>query len=262
MSFYARLFFIVVLFFHGTLHAHTRKERATDLIKELSPVFGEEWVTDIFNHKDVCSNVEVPQRRLSTWAQLRNEVLSEVSLTRGEAFFLTNGNVFAEAENKYTDDKFLRYVIVGILRIESNLGENRAGTPVILTLFNKYARVADGKGGNARRAHIRDKEIIPFLRMAQENEWDTCLVLGTRAAAFGYPHFIPESLRLAVDGDGDGKIDLMWNLADAAHSITNYLDKVGWKRNPRRAVFRYNPDPRYVQIVFEYAEAIKKLAPP
>ena len=223
------LFFLFVLFFETTsvLSAHTRKERVADLIKELSPVLGEEWVAEIFNHKDICSNVEVPQRRLATWGELRNEVTSDVSLARGEMFFLANGSLFTDASNMYTGGDLLPYVILAILRIESNLGENRAGTPFIATLFKKYERVADGPSGNKRRQEIKEREILPFLRMAKANVWDTCLVLGTRAAAFGYPHFIPESLRLAVDGDGDGKIDLMWNLSDAVHSIANYLDKTG-----------------------------------
>ncbi|MCR4275075.1 MAG: lytic murein transglycosylase [Candidatus Campbellbacteria bacterium] len=243
-----------------TANAHTHKERVADLTKELS-VLGEEWVTDIFNHKDVCSEIEVPQPRLRAWNELRNEVLSDVSQTRGELFFLANGSLFTAAGKTYAKDDLLPYVILAIPRIESNLGENRAGTPVIATLFKKYERVVDGPSGNKRRNYIKEKEIIPFLQMAKTNEWDVCLILGTRAAAFGYPHFIPESLRLAVDGDDDGKIDLMWSLADATRSIAHYLHKTGWSHSNTRAVFRYNPDPKYVQIVLEYAYAIKKRVP-
>ncbi len=242
------------------LFGHTEQERRADLVAELSSFFEKEWVLDIFNHQDLCAGREVPIERLKGgWPELERQVLHEDSIARGVAFFkehyltLTNTG-YAQRDVTGT----LPFVTVAILRIESDLGLNRAGVPVIRTLFKKYHGAPDGPGGNARRRYIFEREIVPFLRMAAQSDWDVCGVLGTRAAAFGFPHFIPESLRLSADGDDDGNVDLMWSVADAVASIGNYLEKTGWHRSPRQAVFRYNPDWRYVRIVLSYAKALEK----
>ena len=52
---------------------------------------------------------------------------------------------------------------------------------------------------------------------------------GSYAGAMGAPQFMPSSYRnFAVDGDGDGKIDLWNNWADILYSVANYLDQYGW----------------------------------
>ena len=58
---------------------------------------------------------------------------------------------------------------------------------------------------------------------------------GSWAGATGYPQFLPSVyLRLAVDGDGDGRADIWRSQPDALASIANYLRNAGWK--PGRAL--------------------------
>jgi membrane-bound lytic murein transglycosylase B len=48
---------------------------------------------------------------------------------------------------------------------------------------------------------------------------------GSWAGAFGIPQFLPSSfLKFAVDGNGDGVIDL-FDMEDAIYSVGNYLCK-------------------------------------
>ncbi len=57
-------------------------------------------------------------------------------------------------------------------------------------------------------------------------------IAGSWAGATGYPQFLPSMyLRLARDGDGDGKIDIWRNEADALASIANYFVSAGWRAN-------------------------------
>ena len=57
-------------------------------------------------------------------------------------------------------------------------------------------------------------------------------IQGSWAGATGYPQFLPSMyLRLARDGDGDGKVDIWRNEADALASIANYFVSAGWKPN-------------------------------
>ncbi|HEX8445290.1 MAG TPA: lytic murein transglycosylase, partial [Sphingomonas sp.] len=55
---------------------------------------------------------------------------------------------------------------------------------------------------------------------------------GSWAGATGYPQFLPSMyLRLAVDGDGDGRVDIWNSEPDALASIGHYLEIAGWKRD-------------------------------
>ncbi len=57
-------------------------------------------------------------------------------------------------------------------------------------------------------------------------------IAGSWAGATGFPQFLPSMyLRLARDGDGDGKIDIWRSEADALASIANYFVAAGWNRS-------------------------------
>jgi membrane-bound lytic murein transglycosylase B len=50
------------------------------------------------------------------------------------------------------------------------------------------------------------------------------------AGAIGLPQFMPSSIRsFAVDGDGDGRIDLRQSSRDAIASVGNFMKKHGWQ---------------------------------
>ncbi len=60
---------------------------------------------------------------------------------------------------------------------------------------------------------------------------------GSWAGAMGYPQFLPSVyIRLARDGDGDGRADIWTNEADALASIANYFVASGWRRGERWGV--------------------------
>lgn len=53
---------------------------------------------------------------------------------------------------------------------------------------------------------------------------------GSWAGAFGGPQFLPSVyIRLARDGDGDGKADIWNSAADTLASIGNYFSNAGWR---------------------------------
>ena len=69
------------------------------------------------------------------------------------------------------------------------------------------------------------------LKILQAGDIDPQQFKGSWAGAFGHTQFMPSTfLRIAVDGDGDGKRDLVGSVPDALASTANYLHKSGWQQ--------------------------------
>jgi len=80
-----------------------------------------------------------------------------------------------------------------------------------------------------RRPDFFRSELEQFLLLTRELDVDPAQVRGSFAGAMGIPQFMPSSYRkFAVDFDGDGRIDLWKNAADAIGSVANYYRVFGW----------------------------------
>ena len=123
--------------------------------------------------------------------------------------------------------------------------EARTGVPEAITLAIYGHETSYGAGtGNydllqslatlaydGRRRELFAAEYIDALKLLDMGVPRGTLK-GSWAGAMGYPQFLPSIyLRLAVDGDGDGRRDIWTNEADALASIGNYLINAGWKPN-------------------------------
>ena len=92
-------------------------------------------------------------------------------------------------------------------------------------LANSLASLAfDG-----RRRDLFAGEFIATLKM-MDRGFSRDQLKGSWAGATGYPQFLPSVyIRLARDGDGDGRADIWRSEADALASIANYLAHAGWR---------------------------------
>ena len=82
---------------------------------------------------------------------------------------------------------------------------------------------------DGRRRALFTSEFIDTLKLIDRGVPRERLK-GSWAGATGYPQFLPSVyLRLARDGDGDGKADIWTSEADALASIGAYLLDAGWK---------------------------------
>lgn len=80
-----------------------------------------------------------------------------------------------------------------------------------------------------RRREFFANEFIAAMQMIDRGVPRSALT-GSWAGAFGYPQFMPSVyLRLAVDGDGDGRPEIWRSEADGIASIGNYLHNAGWR---------------------------------
>ena len=92
-----------------------------------------------------------------------------------------------------------------------------------------------------RRRDLFEQELIATLKLIDRGVPRDRLK-GSWAGATGYPQFLPSVyLRIARDGDGDGKADIWTSPADALASIGNYLVNAGWKAGEPWGVAAYVP---------------------
>lgn len=93
-----------------------------------------------------------------------------------------------------------------------------------------------------RRRELFADEFIALLKIADTGVARSTLK-GSWAGAFGNPQFLPSVyLRLAVDGDGDGRKDIWNNRTDTLHSIANYFRDAGWRDGQPWGVAARLPD--------------------
>ncbi|MEQ5786644.1 lytic murein transglycosylase [Erythrobacter sp. NFXS35] len=92
-----------------------------------------------------------------------------------------------------------------------------------------------------RRRELFEGEFIALLKIADRGFARSQLV-GSYAGAFGNPQFLPSVyIRLATDGDGDGRADIFSNRADTFASIANYFRDAGWRPGQPWGVRAYVP---------------------
>lgn len=80
-----------------------------------------------------------------------------------------------------------------------------------------------------RRRALFEGEFIALMKVADKG-YSRSQLVGSWAGAFGNPQFLPSVyLRLATDGDGDGRSDIFNNRADTLASIARYFQDSGWR---------------------------------
>ncbi|HNS14974.1 MAG TPA: lytic murein transglycosylase [Syntrophorhabdaceae bacterium] len=179
-------------------------------------------------------------------------LLTASSIERGQRILDENREVLEDVERSFGVEK---EVVVAILRIETDFGRKTGRYPVLNSLLTMVLV-------ENRRSAWAEKELIEFLRICREQNRDPFSVKGSWAGAFGICQFIPSSyVRFAVDGSGDGVVDL-FDFKDAVASIANYLKAHGWESGDlqakRRAIYAYNHCDSYVEAVLAYAKAAKE----
>jgi membrane-bound lytic murein transglycosylase B len=81
-----------------------------------------------------------------------------------------------------------------------------------------------------RRRALFSAEFIATLKMIDRG-YSRERIRGSWAGATGHPQFLPSMyLRVARDGDGDGRADIWGSEADGLASIANYFANAGWKK--------------------------------
>lgn len=152
-----------------------------------------------------------------------DDAIHPLRIKRGKDRLQQNIKLLRAVEKKYGVPPS---IIVAFWGMETDYGRNMGKTPIIEALATLSF--------DNRRQKFFTNELINSLKLIQDNKVNADDFLGSWAGGFGNFQFIPSTIiSYAVDGDGDGKIDLRDSLPDAFYSAGNYLSKMGWDKNYR-----------------------------
>jgi membrane-bound lytic murein transglycosylase B len=155
-----------------------------------------------------------------SWERYRPRFVNSIRIARGTLFMTQYADALKRARETYGVPENIIAAIIGVETVYGQKAGNYRVMDVLTTLTFDYPRRAD---------YFRE-ELTQYLLMAREQKLDYFSVLGSYAGAIGLPQFMPTSVRqLAVDFDGDGKIDLRDNPVDAIGSVARYLQYHGWQ---------------------------------
>ncbi|MEG3191723.1 lytic murein transglycosylase B [Lysobacter sp. D1-1-M9] len=168
------------------------------------------------------------------WRDYRPIFISQARIDGGQAFLARHRDALARVE---AETGVPAEIIVSIIGVETSYGGNTGSYPVVDALYTlafAYPRTGDPAKAdreNRREAFFRG-ELAQLFALGQEQDLDITTLKGSYAGAMGWGQFMPSSYReFAVDGDGDGRIDLFGSTDDVFASIANYfVNKGGWVR--------------------------------
>ena len=159
-----------------------------------------------------------PEFTKAIWDYL-DILVSDARLARGREILATYKPQFDAVERAYGVD---RYAIAAIWGIESNYS-TQMGDRSVLQSTATLACIG------RRQNYFRD-EFLSALEILNRGDLRPEQMRGSWAGAFGPTQFMPTAFkRYAVDGDGDGRRDVVDDPADLIASTANNLKKDGWQ---------------------------------
>lgn len=175
---------------------------------------------DVSRQDKILELIARPAEKSREWKDYRPIFMQSSRVDAGVDFWEQYQEPLARAEAQFGVPASM---ILAILGVETKFGGNKGGYKVIealATLGFDYPP----------RAKFFRNELREFLILSKQNGINPLEAKGSYAGAMGFPQFMPSSWRrLAIDFDGDGRIDLINNPVDAIGSIANYFKANGWK---------------------------------
>jgi membrane-bound lytic murein transglycosylase B len=186
--------------------------------------FDHQWLQEVLGKAEkkqsILDAISRPAEKTRPWHEYREFFINDRRIDDGARFWQEHRQTL----ERVSDECGVPIgIIVAILGIETHYG-SRAGSYRIIdalaTLAFEYP---------PRSAFFRS-ELEQFLLLSREHAIDPVEALGSYAGAMGAPQFISSSYRrYAVDGSGDGRIDLWHDWRDVIGSVAYYFHSFGWR---------------------------------
>ena len=175
-----------------------------------------------FNRRVVALDRQQPEAApnapIPTFAPYRTRHVDAARIGRGRSAYQANRARLSVVER---ETGVPEEIMVAIWGHETNYGSYTGDFDLLRSLASLAYE--------GRRRALFEGEFIAALKMIDRGVPRSRLV-GSWAGATGNPQFLPSIyLRLARDGDGDGRADIWTSPADTLASIGNYFHAAGWR---------------------------------
>lgn len=205
---------------------YTQHPLAQELMAEMRDEFGftDEHLQQVFAeaHKQqaILDAISRPAERVKPWKDYRPIFLTRARIDKGLEFWRANSEALARAEQQYGVPAEFIVAIIGVETLYGgNTGRYRVLDALSTLAFDYPPRAPFFRG-----------QLKQFLLLTREEQLEPTSLTGSYAGAMGLPQFMPGSFRAyAVDFNGDGKINIWTEPADAIGSVANYFIEHGWQ---------------------------------
>lgn len=156
---------------------------------------------------------QTAKEKTLTWTRYRPIHVNTTNIERGAAFVRAHAELLERARARWGVPP---EIIAAILGVETRYGSYTGPHRVLDSLARQGF-------DHPTRHRFFFRELAEFFALCRDLGIDPGTPKGSYAGAMGMAQFMPSNYRrLAVDFDGDGRVDL-WSVADAIGSIANYL---------------------------------------
>ncbi|MFL2560511.1 MAG: lytic murein transglycosylase B [Gammaproteobacteria bacterium] len=188
--------------------------------------FDEQYIRAIFKDikfmPELIDAISRPAEKTKTWDEYRGIFLTPKRIAAGVVFAKQHKDLINRVEK---ETGVPAKILLGILGVETSFGNIQGRYKVINSLYTLAV-------GYPPRSRFFREELINLFYLCREQDLSITEIKGSYAGAMGAPQFIASSYRAyAVDGDGDGKINLFESWEDILMSIGNYLKENGWEES-------------------------------
>lgn len=160
---------------------------------------------------------------VKTFAQYLNARVTSNRVERGRELYAEHREFLRELTGKYGVPG---HYLIAFWGLETNYGSYLGKMPTLDSLATLAC--------DTRRSTFFTGELLTALELVQRDQLEPKRMRGSWAGAMGHTQFMPSTYaRAAVDGDGDGRIDLWGSHRDALASGARFLQSLGWKRELR-----------------------------
>ncbi|ODN72042.1 lytic murein transglycosylase [Methylobrevis pamukkalensis] len=140
------------------------------------------------------------------------------AIALGKRAMKRNAAVLANVEARYGVPAELVVAIWGLETGFGNFSGNKSIFPPLATLAY-----------DCRRSAFFTKELVAALKIVDRGDLSLGEMKGAGHGELGQTQFLPSKyLAFAVDGDGDGRRDLLRSVPDVLYSTANYMRGHGW----------------------------------
>jgi membrane-bound lytic murein transglycosylase B len=216
---------LLLLMFEPAAAIDVKRSEVKDFIAHMNEAYGfkeralRKLLKDAQSQPQIIEAMNKPAEKAKLWFEYRPIFITERRIREGTEFWVAHRQALDQASLR---SGVAPEYLAAILGVETYYGRVTGSYRVLdalVTLAFDYP---------AREKFFRD-ELEQYLLLTRELQLDPAALKGSYAGAMGAPQFMPSNYRrYAVDGDGDGHIDLWGDWPDVCASVGNYLKEHGW----------------------------------